>query len=156
MTARVRPTKMQYGLNIAFTAAERSDCSRRQVGAAVFGPDGRILSTGYNGYPSGKPPCGSEGGCPRGRFSYDDIPKDSSYVGGPVTCMAFHAEENAILYARRDLDGCTLFTTHAPCPNCQRFILGTRLKYVIVAGPDYQIDNNDYVTHDVDEWRNTL
>lgn len=156
MSRRERPSRIQYGLNIAFAAAERSDCNRRQVGAAIFGEDHRIVSTGYNGYPSGRPACGSEGGCPRGRYTYDEIPKDSSYVGGPAPCMAFHAEENAILYARRDLDGCTLFTTHSPCPNCRRFILGTRLKTVVVAGPNYLNDRNDYSTHDVDEWRNTL
>ena len=41
-----------------------------------------------------------------------------------------HAEENAILFAKRDLDNCEIWVTHFPCPNCAAKIIQTGIKAV--------------------------
>ncbi len=137
----IRPDWHEWALDIAVTVATRADCSRRQVGAVILDADNRIISTGYNGYPAGKPGCASAGACPRGLLSYDEVPKDSAYSGVHAPCEAIHAEENAILYARTSLVGSTLYVTDKPCPNCERLINGTgiRMVYWSTPGTDYQM-----------------
>lgn len=41
-----------------------------------------------------------------------------------------HAEENAILFAKRDLDSCEVWVTHFPCPNCAAKIIQTGISAV--------------------------
>lgn len=132
-----RPTWHEWALHLANTVATRADCTRRQVGAVILDAGHRVISTGYNGYPSGAPGCLSAGACPRGARSHTEIPKDAPYVGTSVVCEAIHAEENAILYAYQDLVGCTLYSTQPPCPNCQRFIKGTNLEMVVWPGAEF-------------------
>lgn len=129
-----RPTWHEWALNVASVVATRADCTRRQVGAVILDEEHRIISTGYNGYPTDRPGCLSAGACPRGQTSYAEIPKDSAYVGVSIVCEAIHAEENAILYARKDLRGSTLYSTQKPCPNCQRFIAGAGIDLVVWPG----------------------
>lgn len=120
-----RPGWDDWAMGIAEAVSRRADCTRRQVGAVILDPEHRIVATGYNGYPSGAPGCATSGACPRGRFTHDEIPPDSPYVGTPSPCSAIHAEENAVLHARTPLAGCTVYVTDKPCPNCQRFLAGT-------------------------------
>ncbi|WP_315975312.1 anti-phage dCTP deaminase [Phyllobacterium zundukense] len=47
----VSPTKMEYGMYAAAGAALRSIDLSRQVGAAIFSPDGEIISAGCNEVP---------------------------------------------------------------------------------------------------------
>lgn len=122
-----RPTWDIWALGIAAAVAVRADCTRRQVGAVILDSGHRVVSTGYNGYPRGKPGCASAGACPRGRKTYAEIPKDSAYVGTAAPCDALHAEENAVLHAHRSLEGCWIYVTHKPCPNCERLLRGTGL-----------------------------
>lgn len=61
-----RPTWDSYFLNVAQAVANRADCTRRMVGAVIVDPEHRVISTGYNGAPPGKPGCLSDGACPRG------------------------------------------------------------------------------------------
>lgn len=70
MTERI--TRDEYGLALADAASKRADCTRRQVGAVIVAADGSIVSTGYNGLPSGRPGCLTAGACPRGQMSYPD------------------------------------------------------------------------------------
>lgn len=120
-----RPDWTDYFLALAFTASIRSDCERRKVGAVVV-KDRRVRSTGYNGAPAGKPGCES---CPR-RTS--EVRSGSSYDTGPGTCVAIHAEANALLYAdREDLIGSTLYITCAPCDGCRKLIQATGIVRVV-------------------------
>lgn len=132
-----RPTWTEYGLAGAHWAASRADCTRRQVGALILDAEHRVVSSGYNGYPSGRGGCASTGACPRGQFTHDQIAKDSPYVGVDAPCDAIHAEENAILYARRDLRGCVMYVTDSPCPNCLRILAGSGVSQVV-----YRKDGN--------------
>jgi len=51
-----RPGIDEYFMEIAKVVAKRSTCLRNHVGAVIV-RDKRILTTGYNGAPSGLPHC---------------------------------------------------------------------------------------------------
>ncbi|MDL1972667.1 MAG: cytidine deaminase, partial [Deltaproteobacteria bacterium] len=51
-----RPSWDEYFMSIARLVAERSTCLRRKVGAILV-KEKRILTTGYNGAPSGLAHC---------------------------------------------------------------------------------------------------
>lgn len=121
-----RPSWTEYFLDIAKVVATRADCTRRRVGAVIV-KDNRILSTGYNGAPSGRPGCASQGACPRGKLTVEEQPRDTGYSN----CGAVHAEANAIIYARKDLSGATLYCTDKPCVECEKLIAATGIKEVV-------------------------
>lgn len=134
--AAVRPGWDDYFLNIADVVATRADCTRRQVAAVITDEDRRIVSTGYNGAPSGRPGCLTSGACPRGRMSYDEVPAFSQYAAGAGACIALHAEVNAVLFARRNLTGCTIYITCQPCPDCAKVVAGAGLARVVYRDTD--------------------
>lgn len=112
-------------MNIAMTARSRSNCSRRSV-AAVVVKDRRIMSTGYNGTPSGVRNC-FEGGCER---CASDVPSGQ----GLDQCVCAHAEENAIVQAARygvSLLGSSIYVTDSPCLFCARLIIGAGIREVV-------------------------
>ncbi|GAM63531.1 dCMP deaminase [Vibrio ishigakensis] len=82
-----------------------------QVGAVITKKN-RIVSVGFNGYPHGI------------SDSADTDERDMKYL------KTLHAEENAILFAKRDLDECEIWVTHFPCPNCAAKIIQTGIKAV--------------------------
>lgn len=142
-----RPDWDDYFMGIAHAVARRADCTRRRIGAVIVDPDHRIISTGYNGAPSGALGCLSNGACPRGQhYPYAMGPDEcvcgarwpcpisgdhgSSYDTGGGSCTAVHAEANALLYAHRSVKGCTLYCTAAPCDGCMRLINGAGIERV--------------------------
>lgn len=121
-----------WGLVLAEAVAQRADCTRRKVGAVIMTPDHRIVATGYNGAAAGVTGC-IAGGCPR---STSGVEPGSSYDTGPGTCIALHAEQNALLRASwDDMRFSTLFVTEEPCGGCWRMIGGTLINRVIT--PDW-------------------
>jgi dCMP deaminase len=125
-----RPSWDTYYLGIAQAVAVRADCTRRKVGALVVQGD-RIVSTGYNGAPSGDPGCLTAGACPRGQASKEAVLPGSSYDTGAGACIALHAEQNAILRAGLECRGSTLYLTDAPCDGCRRLIKGSGIRRVL-------------------------
>ena len=102
----MRPSRSQTLLEVAAVIANRSTCTRLHVGAVVA-RDGRILTTGYNGPPSGM------GHCEHEEFE--------------TQCkVAVHAEKNAIAFAARygmATDGAEMFLTDSPCYDCAQTII---------------------------------
>jgi len=82
-----------------------------QVGAVVT-ENNRIVSVGFNGYPHG---------------ISDSANTDNREM---KLLKTLHAEENAILFAKRDLTGCHIWVTHFPCPNCAAKIIQTGIATV--------------------------
>jgi dCMP deaminase len=129
-----RPSWDDYYLELAHAVSRRADCTRRQVGAVVVGPDGRVVSTGYNGAPAGHPGCLTAGACPRGRDrDYQVVEHASSYDTGPGACIAVHAEANALLYgdATRYRRGTLYLWEVGPCDGCRRLITAAGLHRVV-------------------------
>lgn len=76
-----------YFLLIAAIISLRSTCNRRKYGSVIV-KDNRIISTGYNGAPTGAPHClGNE--CLRMK---ENIPHGERYD----LCRAIHSEVNAL------------------------------------------------------------
>ncbi|AUG87391.1 deoxycytidylate deaminase [Streptomyces phage ZooBear] len=111
----------------ALVWSEEAKCTRRQVGAVLV-KDGHIISTGYNGAPSGRKHC-TEGGCPRGQLSVLEVPAGTDY--NAVPCTAIHAEANALLRAGVRAEGGTIYVTAEPCQQCRNLILGAGVQSVV-------------------------
>ncbi len=125
-----RPTWDQYFMGIAEKVAERSTCIHRSVGAVIV-IDKRILTTGYNGPPTGLQHC-SETGCAR-----KDVPSGERLD----LCRAVHAEVNAVVQAAKcgiAVDGGTLYCTLGPpCWMCSNVMVNAGIVKVVVSTIDY-------------------
>jgi len=133
MTQVSRPSWDGTFLDIAHIWAERSTCSRRKVGAVVV-KDKRVIGQGYNGVASGKTHC-IDGGCPRGKRSYGEVPPGYDY--NLVPCYAIHAEHNAILQAGiAECRGATLYVTDKPCRQCLNLIEHAGIERIVVDGQE--------------------
>ncbi|WP_419084904.1 deoxycytidylate deaminase [Ruminococcus sp.] len=105
-----------------------SSCIRpgRQVGAVIV-KDKRILTTGYNGAPSGIESCAEKNQCLRELAHIESGTRQE-------VCFAIHAEQNALLQAAKlgiSVDGSTLYCTHQPCSICAKQIINAGIKRVV-------------------------
>ena len=85
-------------LDLAAVVASWSKDGSTKVGAVITDPDHRVVSLGFNGFPRG--------------LDDVDLPREEKLR------RTLHAEENALLFASRPLDGCSIFVTHPPCARC--------------------------------------
>ena len=116
----------EYYMNIAVQVSLRSTCMRRKVGAVIV-KDNRILSTGYNGAPSGLPNCIDN--CERCYRSAHNIPSGQMLD----MCYAVHSEQNAIMNALKtgeDLKGAVLYVNTYPCVTCFKLSVQSGIKEV--------------------------
>jgi dCMP deaminase len=123
-----RPSADEYFLKIASVVAERATCRRHHVGAVAV-RDKHILSTGYNGAPSGLPDC-LELGCLRDARG---IPSGTRQE----LCRGIHAEQNAIIQASLhgvNLEESTIYCTHTPCNLCAKMLVNARIKRYVSFG----------------------
>ncbi len=122
-----RPEWDRYFLEIARVVASRSTCLRRRVGALLV-LEKRILSTGYNGAPTGLKHC-DETGCLREKLN---IPAGERHE----LCRGLHAEQNAIIQAAVDgvaIKGASLYCTHFPCVVCAKMLINAGIRRVCMA-----------------------
>lgn len=127
ISGHARPSWDEYFLDIAQLVAKRSTCLRRSVGAVVV-KDKRILTTGYNGAPSGLSHC-AETGCLRQQMG---IPSGQRHE----LCRALHAEMNALLQAAHygiSVHGGVMYCTNQPCIICAKMIVNAGITRVVVA-----------------------
>ena len=123
--AHKRPRWDDYFMDITHFVATRSTCLRRHVGAVLV-RDKRILSTGYNGAPSGIDHC-LEVGCLREQLG---IPSGERHE----LCRALHAEQNAIIQAALHgvgIKGATLYCTNLPCIICSKMLINSGIRKII-------------------------
>ncbi|MBN1235138.1 MAG: dCMP deaminase family protein [Methanotrichaceae archaeon] len=123
MKSPERPSSDDYFMEIATVVAKRSTCLRNQVGA-LFVKNKRILTTGYNGAPSGLEHCDVVG-CAR-----DGVASGTRHE----LCRAVHAEQNAIIQAALhgiSIEGATLYCTHQPCILCAKMMINARVAKVV-------------------------
>jgi dCMP deaminase len=104
-------------MEIAGIVAKRSTCIRRNIGSLIV-KEKRILSTGYNGAPSGLGHC-RDLGC---------IRQEMGVASGErhELCRGLHAEQNAIIQAAYhgvSIKGGLLYSTHLPCSICVKMII---------------------------------
>jgi dCMP deaminase len=123
----MRPDWDSYFMKIAAAVSERSTCDRAMVGCVLV-RDKRILTTGFNGSPSGQEHC-------------DEI----GHLMVDGHCIrTIHAETNAIIQAA--LHGVSTreafcYVTHLPCINCTKALINAGITR-IVYGEAYRADEN--------------
>ncbi len=121
-----RPCWDSYFMNIAAIVASRSTCLRRKVGALIV-KDRRILTTGYNGTPSGITHC-EEVGCLRDKLK---VPSGQRHE----LCRGLHAEQNALLQAALygiSLKDAILYCTNQPCVICAKMLINAGIKEIVI------------------------
>lgn len=118
----------EYFMGVAILSAMRSKDPSTQVGACIVSESNKILSMGYNGFPSG---C-SDDEFPWSRGTDDPYQAKYSYVT--------HAELNAILnYRGGSLEGSKIYVTLFPCNECAKAIIQCGIK-TLVYGEDKYAD----------------
>lgn len=115
---------------LAELTAQRSTCNRGHVGAVIV-RDYSILSTGYNGAPSGLPHC-TDVGC---------LVYESRNPNGEIEENCFrsiHAEINAIAQAAKNgvsIRGANIYITHSPCFHCLKVLINIGITTVYYRKP---------------------
>jgi dCMP deaminase len=120
-------------MDMAHLVATWSKDPSSKVGAVIVDANRRIISTGYNGLAIGV------------EDSIERLTnRDIKYK------IILHAEENAIMFAKRDLSGCSLYvTTLPPCAHCASLIIQSGIKTVYACKsdiPDRWKDSYDLTT----------
>ena len=108
--------------------AKWSSCfqDNRKMGSLIV-RDRRILTTGYNGAPSGVRSCAERGECLRRNLGIASGTRQE-------VCYAIHAEQNALIQAAKmgvSVQDATLYVTHQPCALCTRLIINAGIKRVV-------------------------
>ncbi len=115
-------------MQLAETVGSWSSCyqENRHIGAVIV-KNKRIMTTGYNGAPSGIESCRDRGTCLRREMN---IPSGTRQE----LCYAVHAEQNAIAQAAKmgiNIEGATLYCTHQPCIICTKIIINAGISRVV-------------------------
>ena len=104
-------------LEMASLVATWSKDPSTKVGAVIVDGKQRVVSQGFNGFP-------------RGVQDRVDVSRETKLA------RTIHAEANALLYAQRDLSGCSLYVTRPPCSNCAALIIQSGIARVVYEAPD--------------------
>lgn len=116
----------EYFMGVAILSGLRSKDPNTQVGACIVSPDNKILSMGYNGFPSG---------CSDDVFPWkrEGDPLDNKYF------YTTHSELNAILnYRGGSLEGAKLYVSLFPCNECAKAIIQSGIRAVIYDCDKYE------------------
>lgn len=122
-----------YFLALTTMVAKHSKDPRTKVGSLIADKNNRVISTGFNGLP-------------RSMKDHSNILENREIKHE----LVIHAEVNAILFAQRDLDGCTLYCTHTPCSKCASIIIQSGItKVVTMIEPGSEFTERYRESHDL-------
>lgn len=109
----------RYFQTMAQAVAAKSKDPSTQCGAVIADAKQRLVSVGYNGFARG----------------VNDTPE--RYADRPTKLkLVIHAEANALLFAQRDLDGCTIYTwPFQPCATCAALVIQAGIARVVAPLP---------------------
>ncbi len=96
----------EYFMGIADEVAKRSKDPSSKNGCVIVDGRHRPVSFGYNG---------AIQGADESKITLSERPMKYYF--------AIHSEMNAVLFAGRDLSGCTLYNKMATCENCLKYCL---------------------------------
>lgn len=115
----------EYFMGVATLSGMRSKDPNTQVGACIVSQNHKILSMGYNGFPTG---------CSDDEFPWtrDGDPLESKYF------YTTHSELNAILnYRGGSLEGATMYVTLFPCNECAKAIIQAGIRRLVYDSDKY-------------------
>lgn len=115
----------EYFMGLAILSSKRSKDPNTQVGACIVDKNNKILSMGYNGTPIG--------------MDDDNMPwnRDGNFLDTKYAYVC-HAELNAILNYRGNLEGSKIYVYLFPCNECAKAIIQAGIKEVIYACDKYK------------------
>ncbi len=96
----------EYFINITEEVARKSKDPSSQLGCVIVDSKHRPVSFGYNGLIQG---------ADESKMTLSERPMKYYFV--------IHSEMNALLFAGRDVSGCTVYNTVATCENCLKYCL---------------------------------
>ena len=101
----------EYFMKIAETVALKSKDPSSKLGCVIVDQNKRVVSLGYNGMLQG---------ADESKMTLKERPMKYYF--------AIHSEMNALIFARRDLTGCTVYNRVATCENCLKYCLQAGIK----------------------------
>lgn len=101
----------EYFMKIAETVALKSKDPSSKMGCVIVDKDKRVVSLGYNGMLQG---------ADESKMTLEERPMKYYF--------AIHSEMNALIFAKRDLTGCTIYNRVATCENCLKYCLQAGIK----------------------------
>lgn len=115
----------EYFIALAVLSSKRSKDPNTQVGACIVNKNNKILSMGYNGAPIG--------------MTDENMPWDrqGAYLDTKYAYVC-HAELNAILNYRGNLEGSIIYVDLFPCNECAKAIIQAGIKEVVYACDKYK------------------
>jgi len=125
----------EYFMSVAHLISRRATCTRGHIGAVLV-RDNNILSTGYNGAPSGLPHC-NETTCRIYSSKHPDGTVEENCVN------TIHAEINAIAQAAKhgvSIKDADIYITASPCIHCLKVLINVGIKTIYYDKP-YKIDH---------------
>ena len=102
------PYYIEQAKNIASMSKDPSS----KVGCIIVSPDNIPVAQGFNGMVSE---------CDESFMSWE---RPYKYF------VVRHAEENAVIFSRRDISGCTAYVTHGPCERCLGMLLQAKVRTI--------------------------
>jgi len=112
-------------IDLANHIATWSKDTNTKTGAVIVDKDNRVISMGYNGFPSG---------------AVDT--REDKYEKPQKYFYTEHAERNAIYNAAKlgiSTDGCTMYIMWFPCADCARAIIQSGIKKLVCHEPDLNL-----------------
>ena len=149
-----RPSWDEYFLLLAYIVSRRSSCLRTKVGAVIV-KERDVISTGYNGAPTGQPNCIDLNNCYR-----NDNKIESGTQLERCRASGSHAESNSIALAAKNGHSTHEATLYLyghtmVCNMCRGIITNAHLKEVIHLKDDGTVEfyniNQDWGTNILDE-----
>lgn len=101
----------EYFMDIAEAVSKKSKDPSSKMGCVIVDENKRVVSLGYNGLIQGSD---------ESKMTLSERPMKYYF--------AIHSEMNALIYARRDLTGCTIYNRVATCDNCLKYCLQAGIK----------------------------
>lgn len=120
-----RPSVDEYFIDMVKVISSRGSCARRKVGCVLVNDRNQVISTGYNGPPSGLPNC-------------IDVPCIGAACAsgeGLDKCQAVHAEQNALLQCHDVNQIVTAYCSVAPCVHCVKLLMNTSCQRIVFIEP---------------------
>ncbi len=106
-------------MEMASMVANWSKDPSTKCGAIITDKNKRVISVGFNGFPAGT----------------DDSPELYADRAEKYRRVV-HSEKNAILFAKQDLIGCTIYITPMPpCAQCAGMIIQAGISRVVTVKP---------------------
>ncbi|MDR2778522.1 MAG: hypothetical protein LBB13_03435 [Rickettsiales bacterium] len=107
-----------YLMEVAEAVSKGSSDPSTKVGCVIVTEKYESVSFGYNDFITD---------CDRKLMTFE---RPQKYM------LIVHAEMNALIAAKRSIEGCRIYVTHAPCPNCLRNLIQAGVSEIVYGSFD--------------------